>query len=110
MFLVGTKTGSFDWPKPWRSIVDPAYRKFQPYSGDLGPLLPDPFTVQDAIGDLPADEAPAADIDVPYAGPADRVLQQLARGDITEDEVVITGPSEIRSSERLTLFDRPLTA
>lgn len=110
MFLVGTKTGSFDWPHPWRTIVDPAYRKFQPYSGDLGPPLPDPFTVRDAIGDLPADEAPAADMDVPYTGPADHLLQQLARGDIAEDEVVVTEHHEVHSSEPLPLFEHPMTA
>lgn len=87
LFILASHGPTVSWPHPWRRIMAPAHLKHQPGAPSNGELPPS-LTVEDAIGDLPLDEAPTSDEPVAYASAPTSELQRWARGELSVAEFV----------------------
>jgi DNA (cytosine-5)-methyltransferase 1 len=87
LFILASRRGAIQWPRPWRRIIPPSYLKHQPDAINQE-VRPAPFTVKDAIGDLPHHEAPSLDEPLEYAHKASSQFLQWARGEISVREFV----------------------
>jgi DNA (cytosine-5)-methyltransferase 1 len=100
LFLVATRNGAPSWPTPFRRILDPMMGQYQP--GAEVRDLPEPFTVRDAIGDLPFEAAESADDPVKYREVAGSLYQECMRGDLSPDAIC---PAPVPAHEERLLFD-----
>ena len=85
LFVLASRGQPVRWPSPWRRIVAPAHLKHQP--GEVTHQMPPAFTVEEAIGDLPTEEASSWEEAMPYAGPAASLIQRWTRGLLSIAEV-----------------------
>jgi DNA (cytosine-5)-methyltransferase 1 len=81
LFILASRGNHVQWPCPWREVITPSYLNHQPDSATRLERLP-PFTVQDAIGDLPRDEAPDLDEGLEYATLPPSEFARWARGQL----------------------------
>lgn len=105
VLLLGTRTQPISWPLPWRQVVPPSYLQYQPGAESAQSDMPRPYTVRDAIGDLPDSEAESADEEVEYASPATTPLQRLARGNQAVDDLL---PPPILFEATTSAVEEPL--
>src|SRR5439155_7866305 len=87
LFVLASRGRTVAWPRPWRRIVSPAHLEHQPGISDDD--LPPAFTVGQAIGDLPLDEAESFSDSVSYAAEATSPLQRWARGELSNAQLVV---------------------
>ena len=95
LFLLAIRDTMPRWPKPFREVLQPMMRKFQPWAGEMD--LVQPVTVQEAIGDLPLETANSPDEPIDYASTADSKYQKWARGSIGLDALCAT-PVQVKDS------------
>jgi DNA (cytosine-5)-methyltransferase 1 len=83
-FLMASRGATPAWPHPWLRLETPAFPGSQPHQAPdhLG------FTVRDAIGDLPREEASTSRTAVALNAPVQSRLQAWMRGVSTIDAVV----------------------
>jgi DNA (cytosine-5)-methyltransferase 1 len=81
LFILASRQQAVRWPCPWRQVIAPSYLNHQPDTTIGAERLP-PFTVQDAIGDLPTDEAAALDEGLEYTGLPSSEFARWARGEL----------------------------
>jgi len=99
-FVLASMGGELRWPAPWCEVLRPCNLEYQVRSEQ--PSRPSkPFTVEDAIADLPLEPASSADSPVPYGAPARSRFQLWARGLIETGEFV---PNPVLVSDRPGLF------
>lgn len=86
LFLIAVKDfRQAHWPLPDFAILQPYYRQYQPF-GEQPPLPP--FTVNDAISDLPASSAATLDDKTLYARNPASPYQRWARGQLTLTDMI----------------------
>lgn len=78
LFLLATEHPQPAWPLPFRQILDPMMRKFQPLNEDCS--YTQPVTVREAIGDLPLHTANSPDDPIEYRFEATSDFQKWSRG------------------------------
>ena len=97
--------GSLDsmptWPTPWRQTAEPCYRQLQQHHAP--PSAPSPFTVGEAISDLPDEPASRKGELVVAATTAPSDLARWLRGELGLDEMLTTDAPPAMTGE-LTLF------
>lgn len=79
LFLLAVRDALPAWPEPFRRILNPMMSQYQPEAS--GQNLPEPFTVEDAIGDLSLEAAKSADDPVGYRKVAESPYQLCMRGE-----------------------------
>lgn len=85
LFLLAARDALPSWPEPFRRILNPMMPKYQPRASDQN--LPEPFTVEDAIGDLPLEAAESADDPVEYGEVAESSYQLYMRGEASPEAI-----------------------
>jgi DNA (cytosine-5)-methyltransferase 1 len=80
LFILASRSQAVRWPCPWRQIVPPSFLKHQPAIMTGADRPPAPFTVQDAIGDLPEGEAATFDDALEYGSVPSSEFARWARG------------------------------
>jgi len=103
LFLLAALRGVLRWPRPWLRLTSPARPNFQP-GAEVAMNAPDPFTVFDAIGDLPLETMSSPDLPTGYSSPASSVFQAWARGEVPLSSVVpgnafVTEPARLFHDE-----------
>lgn len=87
IFILASRGRRIQWPRPWLRIVPPSYPKYQPDTATGEDRFP-AFTVRDAIGDLPENEAASFDEPLAYASESKSQFGLWARGEISLRELV----------------------
>jgi DNA (cytosine-5)-methyltransferase 1 len=86
LFLIAVKDiQQAQWPVPGFTILPPYYKDHQPFGGRL--VLP-PFTVSDAISDLPANSTATLDERALYACDPVSQYQGWARGQLSLPDII----------------------
>lgn len=86
LFLLATKhLEKARWPLPNFEILQPTYSQHQPIGRSP---LPPPFTVKDAISDLPRGSTEALDDAVAYADDPTSPYQRWARGQLSLADII----------------------
>jgi DNA (cytosine-5)-methyltransferase 1 len=86
LFLIAVKDiQQAQWPVPGFTILPPYYKDHQPFGGRL--VLP-PFTVNDAISDLPASSTATLDERALYACDPVSQYQRWARGQLSLPDII----------------------
>lgn len=106
LFVLGSRGEVPNWPMPWCQIVAPAQLRYQP-GLDESHERATPFSVADAIGDLPASTTNDPDQPVRYASSACSRFQQWARGEIGLLNLV---PSTKPAARQAGLFEIELAS
>jgi DNA (cytosine-5)-methyltransferase 1 len=101
LIVQGSLDSTPTWPTPWRQTVDPCYRQLQKQHAPG--TAPAPFSVDDAIGDLPdqPDSNPAEQVAITAAAPSD--LARWLRGELSLEKMLPTYACLTMPPE-LTLF------
>ena len=88
------------WPRPWRRMETPYHLSRQPDAESALRAAP-PFTVEDALADLPREEATDPDHAVCYGATPTSIFQAWARGEAILDRLI---PANMSPYEPATLF------
>ena len=99
LFVAGSLDREIAWPRPWRTIMEPAQLEHQPGANTQNQLEA-PVTVREAISDLPITAAHSSDEIVSYAGPPVSAYQRWARGEI-DVSALIREPGPGRGQDTL---------
>ena len=89
------------WPMPWRQTADPAYRRLQTQHAPQA--APAPFTVDEALGDLPLDTVNEPTDLAPMSAAPRSDLARWMRGLIPLGALVPTQPL-VAPNEQTALF------
>lgn len=100
LFLMADRTAEPRWPRPWRRILPPMMAKYQP--AGIEAALDGPFTVREAIGDLPTRTAESPDDSVDYISGASSEYQRWVRGEI---DLAALGAAPVPAERSPSLFD-----
>lgn len=99
LFVQAVLDGEVRWPAPHRRVVAPHQLGMQPGVGTDGEQ-PEPPTVIEAIGDLPAETSPDPDVPVRYAARASSAFQRWARGSLPVEELIPQRPAVASTASR----------
>lgn len=100
LFLLASRVGAIAWPVPWLRPSPPSQLEQQPGAEEVREAS-DPWTVRDAIEDLPLEAATSPDAPVNYARAADGAYQRWARGELALSDLI---PAPTLTPEPVRLF------